>query len=700
MTKTRKAAHAAADVHIAADAASSPVADTPADPAAEAAGAGPADPRGAVRDIPLDCLIKSPKNARKTPHTLEAIQALAASIAAKTLIHYPTVEPETDAAGAPTGFYWVTIGEGRRLALNLLARRGTIAPNEPIRCVVNTSHDALEISLDENITRTDMHPADQFEAFKALAEERGLGAEEIGARFGVSAHVVRQRLRLGAVSPNLMGFYREGQLNLAQLMAFAVSEDHARQEQVYETLTWNKAPHLIRRAMTELKVAAGDRRAVFVGAEAYQDAGGTILRDLFTQDDGGWFEDVALLDRLTVEKLAAAAEDLKTREGWKWSEAHLDYPYAQACARAYPRPVERSAEDQAAIAALAEEYDAITETWAETDYLPPDIEARLNEIDEALEAWGDGAAYDADDIARGGAFVVLAQDGALRIERGFIRPEDARPVEPDTDGERTFDRAGEGDDGAHFSRGDATEDAEEDEPDGLTPLSDRLVADLTAHRTAALRDTLAENPDAALLAVLHAMVLKTFFPMAPAASCLDFRLVSSPLGRHAEDVEDGAASRRIAERHAAWARQLPEAAGAVWEFVVGLDGDSRQSLLAHCTSLTVDAVHSWERRPLAWAHADALAAKVGLDMLSHWTPTVRSYLGRVTKARILEAVTQGVSAEAAERLAGLKKPDMAEAAESALTGTKWLPPLLRTSVEPTTTTEADTRLDGSAMAAE
>jgi ParB family transcriptional regulator, chromosome partitioning protein len=699
MTKTRKAAHATAATAIATatEVLDPAVTEVHASEAAEAAGLAPPDPRGVVEDIPLDRLKKSPKNARKTPHTLDAIQALAASIAAKTLIHFPTVEPETDAAGAPTGFYAVTVGEGRRLALNMLARRGTIVPDEPIRCVVNAAHDALEISLDENITRTDMHPADQFEAFKALAEARGLGAEEIGARFGVSAHVVRQRLRLGAVSPQLMALYREDQLNLDQLMAFAVSEDHARQEQVCEALTWNKAPHLIRRAMTELKVAAGDRRATLVGAEEYQEAGGTILRDLFTPDDGGWFEDVALLDRLTAEKLAAAAEDLKTREGWKWAEAHLDFPYAHACARAYPRPVERSAEDQAAIAALAEEYDAITETWAETDDLPPDIEARLTEIDEALEVWGDGTAYDADDIARGGVFVVLAQDGALRIERGFIRPEDARPVEPDTDGERTIDGAGEGDDGAHFSRGDAAEDIEEDEPDGLTPLSDRLVADLTAHRTAALRDALAENPDAALLAVLHAMVLKTFFPMAPAASCLDLRLVSSPLGRHAEDVEDGAASRRIAERHAAWARLLPEAAGAVWDFVFGLDGDSRQSLLAHCASLTVDAVQSWERRPLAWAHADALAAKVGLDMSSHWTPTVRSYLGRVTKARILEAVSEGASAEAADRLEGLKKPDMAEAAETALTGTKWLPPLLRRPADTSEHTAAD---DAHALAAE
>ncbi|HEX4184189.1 MAG TPA: ParB N-terminal domain-containing protein [Caulobacteraceae bacterium] len=650
-----------------------------------AAEAAALDPRGIVMEIPLDRLKKSPRNARRTPHSLEALQALAGSIAAKTLIHFPTVEPELDEAGEGTGCFLVTIGEGRRLALNLLAQRGTIAPDAPIRCVVNAAHDALEISLDENVTRTDMHPADQFEAFRELAETRGLGPEEIGARFGVSAHVVRQRLRLGAVSPKLMALYREDQLTVDQLMAFGISEDHARQEQVYEGLAWNKSPALIRRAMTERKVAADDRRARFVGAEAYQEAGGSILRDLFTEDGGGWFEDVALLDRLTAEKLDAAARGVRDKEGWKWAQAHLDFPYAHALTRLYPRPVERPAEDEAAIRALSEEYDTLTETWAEVEDLPPDIEARLKAIDEALEAWGDGSAYDADDIARGGVFVVLGHDAALRIERGFIRPEDVRRVEPEPDEDRDeeADAAPAGGDlDGPVERG--REVVEDDEPDGQTPLPDRLVADLTAHRTAGLRDALAQTPDAALLAVIHALVVKTFYPALPAASCLDLRPVSSVLGRHAEGIEDGPASRRIAERHAGWARQLPRLPGEVWAFLIGLDVDSRLSLMAHCASLTVDAVRSWEARALALGHADDLAVMVGLDMAADWTATVRSYLGRVSKARILEAVREGVSVEAAERLAGLKKPDMAEAAEQAVAGTRWLPPLLRTAapVEP------------------
>jgi ParB family chromosome partitioning protein len=278
-----------------------------------------------IIDVPLNKLKKSLRNARRTPHGEADIEALAASIAVKGVLQAPVVEPELDEAGAATGFYLTTIGEGRRLALLLLAKRKVVKKTEPVRCVVDLTNDPHEISLDENVTRSAMHPADQFEAFRRLAEERGLGAEDIGARFGVSAQVVRQRLRLGAVSPRLMDFYRAGELSLDQMMAFAVSEDHARQEQVLELLGGHRPPYLIRRTMTEAKVPATDRRAVFIGAEAYGEAGGTILRDLFTEDGGGWFEDVALLDRLACEQLEGIAETLRGHEGWRWAEAHIDY---------------------------------------------------------------------------------------------------------------------------------------------------------------------------------------------------------------------------------------------------------------------------------------------------------------------------------------------------------------------------------------
>ena len=631
---------------------------------------------GAVIDVPLNKLKKSPKNARRTPHGDAAIEALAASIATKGVLQAPVVEPEAGEDGQPTGCYLVTIGEGRRLALRLLAQRKRIKKTQAVRCVVDLAHDPHEISLDENVTRSDMHPADQFEAFRRLAEERGLGAEEIGARFGVSAHVVRQRLRLGAVAPALMAVYRQGGLTLDQLMAFAVSEDHDRQAQVFEQLSFNRSSHLIRRAMTEEKIAASDRRAVFVGAEAYAEAGGKILRDLFTEDGGGWFDDVALVERLAAEKLDTLARDLRDREGWKWAEAHIDYPHAHGLGRVYPGPVERTPEQAAEMAALSEEYDALVSEWDAVEDLPTDIETRFKEIDAALEAFGDGQAYDPADLGRGGVFVVLGHDGQPRAERGLIRPEDQPAPEP-----AQADADGDDDLGSRPQAGEGGSDdpADEEEDEGMAPLSERLLLDLTAHRTLGLRDALAVQPTLALTAVVHALAVRTFYPPYEQASCLELKAVSGYLDGHAPGVSETEGGRRIAARHEAWTQRLPRDAEAAWAVVAAMDGATLLDLLAHCASLAVNAVHNpLDRKPGAWRHADALAQASGLDMTGYWAPTARSYLGRVTKARIGEAVREAVSEEAAERIASLKKGEMAEAAEQLLAGTGWLPAPLRT----------------------
>jgi ParB family chromosome partitioning protein len=607
------------------------------------------------------------------------------------------VEPELDADGQPTGCYFVTIGEGRRLAQLLRVKRKEIKKTEPIRCVIDTANDPFEISLDENVTRAAMHPADQYEAFRELAENRGLGAEEIAARFGVTAQVVRQRLRLGAVSPKLMQVYRDGGLTLDQLMAFAITGDHARQEQVYEGLGYNKEPWIIRRELTKANVPATDRRANFIGREAYTEAGGTIIRDLFTEDRGGFYEDAALLDQLVIEKLEGIARQVQEAESWKWSDVHIDYPHGNGMRRVYPQPVELSGEDETAYAAAKEEYDRLTtECEGTDDDLPPDVDERFAELEAEIERIdAKRHAYDPDDIARGGVYVVLSHDGEARIERGFIRPEDEQP-EPEEaeDGETVIDGVrvnGDGEviedseheDGDHVSALDA--EGEEAEEDGK-PLSDLLIRDLTAHRTLGLRVALGEQPDIALIAVTHALAAQTFYRGAE-AHVLEIRPNSPHLAGHADGIEDTAAAKTLADRHEAWASDMPRDVADLWGFIAGLDQASVLALFAHCASLTVNAVRlPWEHRPRARQSSDRLATALALDMTAYWTPTVRSYFGRVTKAHILEAVREVLSDEAADRIASMKKQPMAEAAEQLVAGTGWLPAILRTS-EPAWLTE-------------
>lgn len=190
-----------------------------------------------IRDIPLSKLVPSAHNVRRTGRE-NGIEELAASIAAHGLLQSLSVRPVLDGEGAETGRCEV-VGGGRRLAaLKLLAKRKQISKSAPVPCLIAEGE---ELSLAENVVRENLHPADQYEAFKRLVDEHGSGAEEIAARFGVTPQVVRQRLRLGAVSPKLMQVYREGGLTLDQLAAFAIIEDHTRQEDAFPEESANPA---------------------------------------------------------------------------------------------------------------------------------------------------------------------------------------------------------------------------------------------------------------------------------------------------------------------------------------------------------------------------------------------------------------------------------------------------------------------------
>jgi ParB family chromosome partitioning protein len=639
--------------------------------AADAAAVAAAEPvHGAEVVVSLNRLKASPRNARKVKHSDAGIEALAASIKAKGVLQPPVVEVERDGEGAPTGAYLVTIGEGRRQALRLLAKRKAIKRTHPVRVIVDADNDAHEISLDENITREAMHPADQFEAFQRLAVEKGYGPDEIGARFGVSAHVVRQRLRLGAAAPELMAAYREGALALDQLTAFCVSDDQDRQRQVLEQIGPHTPAYAIRRAMTEAKVRADDRRVRFVGVEAYAEAGGEVLRDLFTEDGGGWLEDVVLLDRLVGEKLAGLADEAREREGWKWAEVSPDYPDVSAFGRVYPVAVERSEAEAAEIVVLSEEYDRII-SEAGADALSPEADARLEEIDKALQAFGPDFAYADEARARAGVMVTLGHDGLARFERGLVRAEDV-PADPPSPWQE--DEAA--DEGADNRPRPETEASEDEAP---SALSDRLLIDLTAHKTMGLRDAVQADVNAALATVVHALALQVFYPTYGVWTPLQLRLTTTGLERLAPGVDDGPAGRRVRDRCEAWGARLPERPEDLWGVVAALAPSDQLDLMACCAGVGLYAVRDpHDRRPGALAQAETLATAVGLNMAETWSATAASYFSRVPKARVLDAVTEAVNPEEAGRIAGFRKADMAEAAERLVEGKGWLPVPLRT----------------------
>jgi ParB family chromosome partitioning protein len=141
-------------------------------------------------------------------------------------------------------------------------------------------------------------------------------------------------------------------------------------------------------------------------------------------------------------------------------------------------------------------------------------------------------------------------------------------------------------------------------------------------------------------------------------------------------------AKEIAERHEAWDKDMPDS-DRLWDFLLGLDEASRRALFAHCASLTLNAVvEPWNRRPGALAHADVLAGTLGFDMVeAGWSPTVDNYLGRVTKARIVQAVREARGEDSAQLIDHMKKDLMAREAARLLEGSDWLPEPLRLEVD-------------------
>lgn len=652
------------------------------------------------RDIPFDRLFLSQSNVRRVKAGV-SVEALADDIDRRTLLQSLNVRPERDASGKETGRYEIPAGGRRYRALELLVKRRRLAKDAPIPCVVRAADSdilAEDDSFAENAMREALHPLDQFRAMQAMVD-KGDDVEAIAAHHFTTPAVVRQRLKLAAVSPALHDIYGEDGMTLDQLMAFTVADDHQRQEEVWAQLdhSFNKSPGFIRQKLTEDSVRVTDKRAAFVGVDAYVAAGGGVVRDLFEADGGGWLTDPALLDRLVDERLKAEGTRILA-EGWKWVTTSIDLPWdATRDLRAIDRTeVPMTDDDQARVAALEAESGALCEQWSDSPDVPAEVHARIDAIDAELGALVDRPlVFNPAEMGRAGAFVSIDRDGSVRIERGFVRAED-EPEQELAEGAAAPEAEGGGD-GSHPRGGDGEADRGipaahsdgEDESDALRPLPDRLVSDLTAWRTLALQNAFAEDPAIAFAAVLHALVLGCFYS-ATRESCVEIAANRVYFSNAPTNLRDCAPAQAIDARSSAWKERLPQDDKELWDFLLTLDGEEQAKLLAHCTSLCVNAqaeivpkydngrisAHGVARRI---AHSDVLARAVGLDLVAAgWRPTVEGYFRSVTKPRILADVAEARGPQFAEMIDHLKKADMAREAERLLDDAAWLPGPMRT----------------------
>ncbi|TFI47220.1 chromosome partitioning protein ParB [Diaphorobacter sp. DS2] len=632
-----------------------------------------ADPTKNLILVPLSRLVLRPtgRNVRKTPRM--SIPELAASIQRVGLLQNLIV-----IASADGEHYEVVAGGHRLAALKLLVKKHRISKEWEVPCLLVADGTARTASLTENVQREAMHPADQFEAFAALVAE-GRPIEDIAADFSVTPLVVQRRLKLANVSPRLMADYRADAVSLDQLMALSITDDHAAQESAfYDAPQWQRHSSHLRERLTEREIDAYRHPLVrFVGLDSYEAAGGGIRRDLFAEGDAGvYLTDAALLERLAQDKLASIAATVRA-EGWAWVDAtpgvtHADLHAFQRAPRERREPNKREAQRieklQSKMQELAEAVDAALD--ADDEDKADALQEEGETVGEQLQALEDGLQdYGANVKTAAGAIVTIDRNGEAVIHRGLMREAEAKAL-------RTLERLRQG----FGSEGESANDdeGEEDEPPKTAAMSDRLAQRLSAHRTAALQIEVARHSQAALAAVVHGMVQTVLqesrYGLSRDSLPLGVSLkVQDRLEGMAPDWPESPAAVALRELQQVAGEGLPEDSAELFAALLAMEQGELVKLLAVCVASTVDVV-----TPRATPHQPGaeLAQAVGLDMAAWWKPTAEGYFKHVSKAVILDAVGE-YAPEQVNRLAKLKKADIASEAERLADGTGWMPAIFK-----------------------
>jgi ParB family chromosome partitioning protein len=626
--------------------------------------------RNNVQNICLNQLVLSPTNVRRTAATAGEDAALEASIRAKGILQNLIVHPaEIDGLGV----YQVDAGGRRLRILQKLATEGVIDADTKIPCKVEQPEEAVETSLAENTVRAAMHPADEFVAMAALIDA-GTTVEEVATRFGVSQRHVQQRLRLGKLAPELLDAFRAGEINLEVVTAFTLGADPAAQLAVWRQVKQQSyiQPHSVRRLLTDKAVALDSHLGVFVGAAAYEAAGGTVTRDLFSGDDDGFMDDAALVRRLAIEKLEARAAEL--RPHWAWAKAVLDpdYHFLAQYGRVETQPTEIPADLAAEIELIEQRLGELDDQEIPEDDGTAELAAEVEQLQERreeIDAIIDGLAFYSDeDRARAGCIVTIGDDGASCLHQGLVE----RPARPgmadarDADGEID-------DDGDAFASSEPVDHEQDSSRPSLSPeqklrkeygFSQLLVDDLKTHRLQITRAHLAADFDVAFDLALYTLCADLFNRHDYRSRPLELRATECAPRSSLNDLS-GTQADRLLEVHGSaldldWLK-LPPAMG--FAALAALPMQSKQALFAWCIASCLKPQLAIEDR--ADPVIECAGGRLRIPFADYWRPRAANYWGRVKKAHGLTVGRDLLGERWARDHADAKKVTLAAALETA-----------------------------------
>ncbi len=635
-----------------------------------------------IREIPLTRLALAPENVRKTPPDPRADAELKASIAALGLLENLVVR--ADEPGEDGTDRYAVVAGGRRLkAMQALVEDGVFDADHPVPCQVRSGDaEPGEVSLAENVIRVPMHPADQVVAFTKLADA-GQSVSAIAARFGASERIVEQRLRLGNAAPELLDAYRADEIDLEVLKAFAVTTDRERQMAAWEQVAaqgYRPSAWQVKRLLTEERIPGTSAVARFVGVDAYEAAGGAVLRDLFAHDDetGVWFEDPVLLEKLATDKLQAAVDELATR--WKWATAMIEVEWGDSAryGRIEPQAADPTDEERAEIGKLQTRHDELVNLddgdWTEELVAEGErIEARLDEIEGAIEA---RAVFRREDLRLAGCIVTVGQDGAMQVIQGLVKPEDMPKPGESSDAGTTTGNGHDAEAGTHrvhvpgqsVSVPMAPPRDREAEARKEAGVGVGLADDLRHIRTALVKAKLAGDFEAAFDLALFQMGRAVFAP-GYRDHALDIAVKETPdrpnTRMNDADFTDWSPGEAMLEdrSHLSFDWLEIDDDGESFAALRALSRAEKEALFAACVARTVKGQLAFE--PQARPELEATVARLDINFAGHVRPTADMLWSRIAKARVLDIARTVFGLNWASARSKYKKPALAEAMEAA-----------------------------------
>ena len=193
--------------------------------AARAESPPPAKSKGHdIVQLPVDKLVPNPGQPRKYFDETE-LQELADSI--KT---FGIIQPII-AANAGDDTYIIIAGERR-------TRAARLAGLETVPVIIRdyTDQKRLEISLIENIQRTDLNPIEEAAAYKNLMDFSNISQEELAARVGKNRSTVTNALRLLKLSVEVQKSIEEGKVSPGHARALLSVTDTRSREKLYREI--------------------------------------------------------------------------------------------------------------------------------------------------------------------------------------------------------------------------------------------------------------------------------------------------------------------------------------------------------------------------------------------------------------------------------------------------------------------------------